>query len=321
MHSPPSRVPDEVAAHLAALTHRQFEIATQWQLAAIGLTQSQLDAQLDARRWRALSATVIALHNGPLTLLQQWAAAVLSADGPCALAGRTAIQAAGMTGWEVDPIHIVVERGAKVNAIKELSLKVHESRRFTVEDIHPTRTPAQIRVERGIVDAAVWSNSARTACGLVAAGVQQRKTTAERLRETLESAGQVRHRRLLLSVLADVEGGAQAVSELDFLRFCRRIGLPRPQLQIRRDRSGRRRYLDATFRSRDGRLVAVEIDGAAHLVVTTYWSDMIRQNDLVIGGDNVLRYPSAYIYANDPVAVAQLREAILLETCQNVAGL
>ena len=261
------------------------------------------------------------MHNGPLTLEQQWSAAVLSAEGPCGLTGRTCIQAAGVVGWEVEPIHIVVERGAKVNPITELSLKVHESRRFSLEDLHPTRTPPQVRVERGLVDAAVWSPSPRTACGLLAAGIQQRKTTAGRLRDTLEIAGQVRHRRLLLSVLTDIEGGAQAVSELDFLRFCRRNGFPRPELQDRRDRRGRRRYLDATFRRADGRVIAVEIDGAAHLVVGTYWSDMIRQNDLVIGGDKVLRYPSAYIYANDPVAVAQLREALMIPTCQNVAGL
>lgn len=58
--------------------------------------------------------------------------------------------------------------------------------------------------------------------------------------------------------------------------------------------------------------MSVEIDGAAHLVVATYWSDMLRQNDVVIGGRRVLRYPSAYIYADDPQAVAQLRAALHL---------
>jgi hypothetical protein len=135
-------------------------------------------------------------------------------------------------------------------------------------------------------------------------------TTAPRLREELEGAGRVRHRRLLLSVLADIEGGAHAVSELDFLRFCRRHGFPRPQLQVRCDTRGRRRYLDATFRRPDGRLVGIEVDGAIHLVVRTYWNDMERLNDLVIRKRPMLRFPSAYVYADDPVMVAQLRELL-----------
>jgi hypothetical protein len=158
----------------------------------------------------------------------------------------------------------------------------------------------------------VWSRSPRTACGALAAGVQQRLTTAERLRSALEPAGRVQHRKLLLAVLADIEGGAQAVSELDFLRFCRRHGLPRPQLQVRVDTGGRRRYLDATFVRKDGRLVGVEIDGAAHLVVATYWQDMRRLNDLVIDGRRILRFASAAIHADDADAVHQLRTALHL---------
>jgi hypothetical protein len=156
-----------------------------------------------------------------------------------------------------------VPRGAKVNEVADVSAKVHESRRFTAGDIHPTRTPPQVIIERALVDAAVWSPRPRTACGVLAAGVQQRLTTARRLQEVLECAGHVRHRRLLLSVLADIDGGAQAVSEIDFLRFCSRHGFPKPILQSRADTNDRRRYLDATFIRSDGRPIGVEIDGAA----------------------------------------------------------
>jgi hypothetical protein len=308
----PALVPrphDSVAA-LAALAERQVAVATRAQLREVGLTVGQVNAHLEARRWRELGPTVIALHNGPLTLEQQWWAAVLACEAPAALAARTAAQAGGLTGWEVEPVHILVPRGAKVNEVADVSSKVHESRRFTADDIHPTRTPPQVTIERALVDAAVWSPRPRTACGVLAAGVQQRLTTARRLQEVLEGAGRVRHRRLLLSVLADIEGGAQAVSEIDFLRFCRRHGFPKPTLQSRADTKGKRRYLDATFIRSDRRLIGVEIDGAAHLLVTTYWHDMRRLNDLVIDGRRVLRFPSAAIYADDPDAVAQLRAAL-----------
>jgi hypothetical protein len=167
-----------------------------------------------------------------------------------------------------------------------------------------------VRVERALIDAAVWSARPRTACGVLAAGVQQRLTTPDKLLAELAKAGAVRHRRLLAAALADIEGGAQAVSEIDFLRFCRRNGLPRPELQVRVDAGGRRRYLDATFRGRSGQPVRVEIDGALHLVVQTYWDDMARGNDLVIQREQVLRLPSYVIYADDPVALNQLRRAL-----------
>ena len=105
------------------------------------------------------------------------------------------------------------------------------------------------------------------------------------------------------------------MSEMDFLRFCRRHSFPRPVLQvIRLDERGRRRYLDATLKTPAGTLVRVEIDGALHLVVQTYWNDMWRSNDLAIGRELALRFPSYVIHADDPDAVAQLRRAL------NVSG-
>jgi hypothetical protein len=306
-------LPPDVMTALAQVMEQQYDVATRRQLTALGLSDGHVDAQLEARRWRALGPTVIAMHNGPLALVQRWSAAVLAAASPSALAARTAAQAAGLVGWDVDPIHVVVPRGAKVNTlVPEVPVHVHESRRFSAADIHATRTPPQVAIERALVDGAAWSTSPRTAAGMLAAGVQQRLTTAQRLRDELEGAGRVRHRRLMQSILVDIEGGAQALSEADFLRFCRRHGFPRPVLQVRVDTNGRRRYLDATFKRHDGRLIGVEIDGAAHLVVTTYWHDMRRLNDLVIDGRRILRFPSAAVHADDPEAIAQLRTALRL---------
>ena len=305
----PANTDAPVRRALTDLADRQFGVVTRQQLCAAGLSRHAIDAQLAARRWRALSAAVILMHNGPLTRQQERAAAVLAAEGPVALAARTAAETDGLVGWETDVIHIVVPRGAKVNEISEIPLKVHESRRFSEADVI-SRFPPRVSIERAVIDAAVWSTSPRTACGIVAAAVQQRLTTAARLRDVLLSAGQVRHRRLLFAVLTDIDGGAQAVSEIDFLRWCRRHGLPRPTLQVRVDTRGRRRYLDAEFRRSDGRRIGVEIDGAVHLVVATYWHDMSRLNDLVIGGRRVLRFPSSVIYSDDPQAVEQLRLAL-----------
>ncbi|HMC71130.1 MAG TPA: hypothetical protein VKJ07_18380, partial [Mycobacteriales bacterium] len=147
-------------------------------------------------------------------------------------------------------------------------------------------------------------------CGILAAGVQQRLTNAQRLMPELERAGKVRYHRLLMHALADIQGGAHAMSEIDFIRFCARNALPRPRHQVvRTDARGRRRYLDAVLVGPAGE-VRVEIDGALHLVVQTYWYEMSRGNDLVIVKQTQLRFPSFVIYANDPIAVAQLKRAL-----------
>jgi len=297
---------------VVSLNERQGGVVRRQQLLACGLAEWQIDHLVAAKAWQVdAGGLVVILHNGPLTTLQMQALAVLAGGHVCALAARTAAANAGLKGWEAQLVEVVVPRGTTYPALGLVEVKVHESRRFTAEDIHPAAWPPRVRLERAVVDAAAWSLRPRTACGLMAAAVQQRLTDADRLRDVLHNAGAVRHRRLLESVLCDISGGAQAMSEIDFVRFCARNGLPKPILQVvRRDSSGRRRYLDATLVGPGGRVVRVEIDGALHLLVQTYWSDMYRGNDLSIARETALRFPSFVIHANDEAAVAQLRAAL-----------
>jgi hypothetical protein len=180
-------------------------------------------------------------------------------------------------------------------------VRVHVSRRYDGFDIHETRTPPQVRAERALVDAAAWSSTPRRACGILAAGVQQQLTTATRLRSELIGAGFVRHRKVLLAVLGDIEGGARSLAEVDLGIIARKAGLPPPRRQaVRTDSGGRRRYLDADFGA-----FSVEVDGAVHLLPLTYWNDMSRQNDIVIGsGRPILRF-STIALRTDRAAVAR----------------
>jgi hypothetical protein len=309
----PRRVDSGARTEVNAFATRQYGVVRRDQLAAAGLSHHVVDSMVAAGRWRARGSVIVLLHNGPLIRKQELWAAILNAGGIAALAARTAANDNGLVGWDAECVEIIVPKGHLVPSGLGVDVKVHESRRFTEADLHIGRALRQVRIERALVDAASWSRRPRTACGLLAAGVQQGLTTAERLFVELEMAGAVRHRRLLACALVDIDGGAQAMSEIDFLRFCRRHGLPTPTLQaVRRDHRGRRRYLDATFVRADGRLIRVEIDGALHLVVRTYWDDMSRGNELVIGRETVLRFPSYVIHANDAAALDQLRRALKL---------
>lgn len=307
----PSKVGSGLRETLQVVGQEQCAVVRRDQLASIGVPRHIVDTMLSAGRWQSCGQVLVVMHNGPLIPAQKRWAAVLNAGVLAGLAARTAATEQGLQGWEPDCIEILVGRGAAVPGGLGIDVKVHESRRFTAADLHPGRSLPQVRIQRALIDAASWSRSPRTACGLLAAGIQQRLTQIDRLHDELDKAGAIRHRRVLRMALIDIEGGAQAMSEIDFLRFCRRNGFPRPALQqVRYDSHGRRRYLDATFKRRDGRLVRAEIDGALHLVVRTYWNDMSRGNELTIGNETVLRFPSYVIHANDAQAVDQLRRAL-----------
>jgi very-short-patch-repair endonuclease len=76
------------------------------------------------------------------------------------------------------------------------------------------------------------------------------------------------------------------------------------------DNVGRRRYVDVEMRTRRGRKLVVEIDGAVHLIVGNYWSDMARANELVIAGQSILRFPTVALYLDEALVADQLRRAV-----------
>jgi hypothetical protein len=127
----------------------------------------------------------------------------------------------------------------------------------------------------------------------------------------LDEAPRTRHRRLLRLAMVDIAMGSEALSEIDFVRLCRRYGLPPPQRQaVRTDRDGRRRYLDAEWIRTDGRRVVAEVDGALHLAPTHWFADQYRQNEVVLSGSIVLRFPTVVIRAQPDQVADQLRRAL-----------
>lgn len=294
----------EWRAPLIALAESQDDVVSRRQLAGLDVSRHQVSSRVRCHRWQFAGHQVVVLHPGPLTARQRRWAAVLSFPGLAALAGLTAAIEHGLTGFESEAIHVVVRAGTRVPTLP--GLIVHLSRRFAPGDLHPTRKPPQVRVDRALVDAAAWSATPRRACAILAAAVQQRLTTVPRLADQLDRAGQIRHCAVLAAVLRDIDGGSQSLAEIDFFRLCRRFRLPPPQRQrLRVDARGRRRYLDADFGN-----VVVEVDGALHLRPLDWWADMARQNELAIDGRRVLRFPSLVIRTQPQVVAEQLRRAL-----------
>lgn len=297
------------------LVRDQHGVATRRQLIGLGLSRWQITAHLDGRRWRELNEHVIATHNGPLTWEQQLWAVSLSAPGLHAIGGLTGMRRWGIVGFECDQVHVVVPRGGHVLPVLEVETVIHESRRLRPEDVVRGPGPQLTTLARSTVDAAVWTPHLWTAYRVFVAPIQQRKAFAAELRAELLAAGRVQHRRQLVALASDLCGGADALSEVEFLRFCRRHGFPRPQCQRRMDNNGRWRYLDATFTRADGTLLRVEIDGGVHLSLAVRSRDTLKDNWAHLSGKLVLRFASAAIYADDPEAVAQIRQGL-----QSVSG-
>jgi hypothetical protein len=191
-----------------------------------------------------------------------------------------------------------------------LTVITHYTQFLSDADVHPTRQPRRTRMARSLIDAAAWMPTDRGAAAILSAGVQQRLARVADLSLVADRMENLRRRQLIIQTLADVAGGSQAISELDFLRLVvRPFGLPEPSRQsARRDGRGRRRWIDAAW---DDRKIAVEIDGAQHIADPLQrWDDMERDLALTLDGYQTLRFP-AWLVRNDPGYVAgHIREAL-----------
>ncbi len=206
-------------------------------------------------------------------------------------------------------MHILVPGGTHVTRVPGLPTRVHYIGTWDRATFLESRQLH--RAAPALLLAAAGFASARPACGILAAGVQQRIVTAAQLEVAARGAPRLRHRHALNLAIADIAQGSQALSEIDFVALCRTHGLPVPERQgVRVEPSGRRRYLDAEWLLGNGQRLVVEVDGAIHLSPRHWWNDQLRQNELVIAGDLVLRYPSVIVRVEAAVVAEQLGRAL-----------
>ncbi|HEY2271971.1 MAG TPA: hypothetical protein VGH30_04310 [Jatrophihabitantaceae bacterium] len=273
-----------------------------------GCTRSEAAAWLRAGRWHRFGKAVV-LHNGELTREERGRVGVLNCGPRAYLGSFSAIESMGLKTWERDEVHVLAPSGVPRPRLGEPHIVLHHTADLAPVDVLEIRRCQ--RIAPALVLAASSFTNPRPACGILAAGVQQRLTTPSQLRAVLDRAPRVRHRHDLLLAVNDIAGGAEALSEIDFVRLCRRHRLPPPtQQRIRLESGGRRRFLDAEWRLPDGRVIAAEIDGAVHLAVRKWWDDQLRQNEIVITGTWVLRYPSVIVRTELALVADLLRRSI-----------
>jgi hypothetical protein len=286
--------------NLTELLAIQCSVASRTQLADLGIDRHRVRAQVRAARWRTAGPHVVRTTTGPPTDVQRRWIAVLHSGPRSLLAGLTAAESYGLRGWPSRELHVLVPYACEVADLR--GVRMHRTRQWRTHPGLPPRSP----IAEALVDAATWARTDAAAVGVLAAGVQQRLVTAAALR--VPAARSFGRRALLRAVCADLEGGAEALSEIRLGPIAAIAGLPEPTRQaVRTDAAGRRRYLDADFGA-----FAVEIDGMPHLEVRRHAADLQRQNDLALAGERILRF-SALSVRTDVCSVArQLRQAHVL---------
>jgi hypothetical protein len=246
-------------------------------------------------------------HSGPISADAARWIAVLSIGDQALIGGVTALQAGGLRGFDAEATHVLVPAQHRVSRPPD-RVVIHRTTVLSDQDVVGSGRPPRTKAARSVVDAAQWASDDDTARALVAATFQQRLVTAKDVDEILSRLTRARRRRLIAETAADAAAGAHSIAEMDFGRLCRMHGLPEPSRQVvRRDGSGRRRYLDVLFEPWG---VHVEIDGSQHLDPRSAWDDMRRQNELWIAGERVLRFPAWTVRHDEIVVVSQLRAAL-----------
>lgn len=283
---------------LRALIADQRGMVARRQLTQHGLDWDRVHSQVLARRWVERTPRVISTFTGELTWQQRQWLAVLHAGPRSMLGSLTAAERHGMVGWTRPHVSVYVDDELSFEPVDGVDF--FRSRR-PFDLLRDPRPGIPIcRLEPSVLLFAGYEATPRAAHGSIAAAVQQRLTTVERMVEWVDVLRPLRRSKPFKRTLGDIAGGAHSGAELDVRRMCRRYGLPLPDGQHPRlDRAGRRRWTDCEWRLAGGTTLVLEVDGSFHLDVLESMSDHRRARRITTANRIVVRC-SAYEVRFEP---------------------
>lgn len=291
------------------LLEEQGGVLSRQQALAGGLTPEAWRWRLYLDRWQMLLPGVIVWHGGTPTFAEKVQGAVLYGGVGAAVSGDALVHLTKPRGEAPTSIDVAV--GPSCQVAPHDFFRPHRVTRLA-ELRHPARFPSQIRIAPAVLHAAAWARSDRAAEWRVAAAVQQRLVTVTQLREGLALLPRLPRRRAVSLVLDDVAFGAHARTELDFLAFLRRNGLPLPDRLQFKVRANGVRYLDGWWAKQR---VAVELDGTHHMEVGTWDEDILRSNALLVASRHdrllLLRVTAGNLRHKEVELAEQFRAALL----------
>ncbi len=271
-----------------ALAESQADVVARRQLRALGVTEATVRAHLRVGRWAERTSTVLTTTTGRLTWEQRVWVAVLHAGPRALVGGLTSAALHGLRHWQRDDVTVVVDDELSFDPVP--GVRFFRSRRPFPHWRSPRLAVPTLQLEPAVLVTAAYVEPLRAGLGAIAATVQQRLSTPRRYADMLEALHPLRRSRDFRRLVGDLAGGAQSVAEIDVRRACRLAGVEPPHRQrLRVDRAGRRRYTDCEWDLPGDRVLVLEVDGAFHLEVAAYASDMRRQRRLTTPQRLVLR--------------------------------
>ena len=296
-------------ALVTALASDHDGVVSREALRRVGVGRDAIRAEVRAGRWELLgdhTVRVLSVDAGPR--LHLWRAVWESGRG-AVLDGAAALLAGGMTGFDLRSIDVSLPRNARRRPVAGVRSHVRRDLPRTV----PVGLP-RVKPSLATIHAAQWAASDRQAALLLCLPLQQRLVRSGDVLEAWRQVVRSPRREFLDAAVIDVCDGAQALSELDFARWCRRYRIPPPERQSVRSTPRGRIYLDARWRG-----LAVEVDGGHHLIGLNPVDDALRANEVVIGGDRVLRLPLLGLRLVPHDFMAQVARGVDLYVPRNAA--
>jgi hypothetical protein len=285
------------------LIESQAGMVARRQLNAGGHDADHVAAQVRARRWVVHTPRVIGTTTGALTWEQRCWMAVLHAGPRSLLGALSAAEVDGVTGWHRETVTVLVDDELAFEPVP--GVRFFRSRRSFELLRSPRSGIPRAQLEPALLLWGGYDAPLRAAHGALAAAVQQRLTTPERLLTWIETLCPLRRARGFRSTVGDLAGGAQSGAEIEVRRVCRRFGIRPPHRQRRRiDRAGKVRWTDCEWDLADGTVLVLEVDGSFHLEVMQWNADLKRARSLTTRGRILVRC-SAFEVRHEPEDLAR----------------
>jgi predicted transcriptional regulator of viral defense system len=255
--------------------------------AGVGINPRAMRTRMSSGRWQRLQWGVYAAYSGePARETMLWAALLRAGPG-AVLSHQTAAERHGLIDGPSSLITITVPAAKHPARVKIPGVVIHRSDTI-LRTTHPAMLPPCTRVEDTVLDLIQIAATFDDAYEWICRAIGRRLTTAERIRQAMDTRKKTRWRKELTLALADAGDGVLSLLEYRYVRRVERPhGLPAARRQARiRQRTGNR-YLDNLYEEYG---VCSELDGTAAHPADEQWRDKRRDNANAALGIVTLRF-------------------------------
>ncbi len=288
------KLPSELESEICL----QHDLVTRAQLIQHRVRAREINARLDNGHWQAVSSRVIKISPTALTRTQELVAACLHHQN-LSLTGVAALEFQGLGMDQSRRIDLIGPRGTRVEVFEHAIL--HTSRReFSVLPEFPARTCHDLSV----VYAMAWARTLKQARHFAYWSIQRNLVTLESLSSTVFSNRHSPLMKMAIPRVLTLRDKVDTVHEHLFASLCKKAGIDglvaKPEFVLE---DGTAIHPDFGI-LKDGRMLAIEIDGIQHESLQGRAIDELRMRFLRRKGVGTFRVLNREL-TQDPDAVQQ----------------